>query len=87
MKRERKTSVEPILQGLQKGQVWVMQDQELSIIRTGKHLVEFRMLHRGQCPRANKLTRSSLETVSIVQKYLETNRAVLKDEVVTSQNN
>ena len=72
---------------LQKGQVWVMSDQELSIIRMGKRLVEFRILKRGSNLRTNKLARSSLETVPIVQNYLKTNCAVLKEPPTTSQNN
>ena len=72
---------------LQKGQVWVMDDQELSIIRTGKRLVEFRLLKRGSSPRTNKLSRSSLETLPVVQKFLENNCAVLKEPIVATQNN
>ena len=72
---------------LRKGQVWVMNDQELSIIRTGKRLVEFRILKRGSNHRTNKLARSSLETVPIVQKYLTNNSAVLKEAQTTAQNN
>lgn len=87
MMRQTKTAREPILPDLQKGQVWVMEDQELSIIRTGKRLVEFRILKRGTSPRTNKLTRSSLETLPIVQRYLENNSAVLKAPVVASRNN
>ena len=82
-----KMAKETILPDLQKGQVWVMEDQELSIIRTGKRLVEFRILKRGNGQRTNKLTRSSLETVPIVQKYLETNCAVLKEPITMSQIN
>ena len=85
--RGMKNCVEAAPVDLCKGQVWVMEDQELSIIRTGKRLVEFRILKRGNSPRTNKLTRSSLETLPVVQKFLETNCAVLKAPAPASRNN
>jgi hypothetical protein len=63
---------------LEKGQVWNMQDEQLRINRTGKHLVEFRILKLGGNTRPQRLARSSLETVTAVQNYLQTRQAVLQ---------
>jgi hypothetical protein len=70
------TKLEPPL--LKKGQVWNMQDEQLLIHRMGKHLVEFRILKLGNNPKPQRLTRSSLETVTAVQNYLQTKQAVLE---------
>jgi len=74
-----KPKVEPPL--LEKGQVWNMQDEQLLVHRMGKHLVEFRILKLRNNPKPQRLTRSSLETVAVVQNYLQTKHAVLEPSV------
>ena len=57
-----------------------MADQQLRIYRVGVHLVEFRVFKiQGAAP-PQKFGRSSLETVRMVQDYLQKHRAVLGDD-------
>jgi len=57
-----------------------MKDEQLHIHRTGKHLVEFRILKGDKGLKGQRLTRSSLETVAIVRNYLKRNGATLKED-------
>lgn len=65
---------------LEKGQVWSMHGEQLHIHRTGKRLVEFRILKGDKGLRGQRLTRSSLETMDVVKNYLERNKAKLKKD-------
>jgi len=65
---------------LRKGQRWNMGDQQLRIYHVGILLVEFRVFKLHSGVPEHKLGRSSLETVSSVQDYLEKHQAVLETE-------
>ena len=68
VKRNNRISLEP----LKEGQVWRMKDADLHVQTVGKMLVHYK-LFKGKAKRAP----TSLSGKDVVERYLETNNAIL----------
>jgi hypothetical protein len=66
----------PSSPSLQKGQTWEMNESTVHIRLVGKRLVHYKQF-KGSFKRVN----TSLTSISVLQKYLEENDAILTPEV------